>query len=228
MSDTPEVLFVRVHHAGRSQMAALLDHHARGRVQVRSAGSAPADEINPAVRAAMDEIGIDLSTAFPEKLTTDAVEAADVVITTGCGDACPVLPGRRYPDWQLPDPAGEDLDAVRPIRDDIDHRVEALLRELVPAHPRTRTPDRSGVRGGGTASRAAPLPGRHQEQHDQERQPYPPPRSTTAGSRASIVGNRDRVDLDEVPGIGQRLYADQRVGGLVVAEQRCPGLLDHR
>ncbi len=131
MSDVPEVLFVCVHNAGRSQMAAaLLDHHAHGRVQVRSAGSAPADEINPAVRAAMDEIGIELSTAFPKKLTTDAVEAADVVITMGCGDACPVFPGKRYLDWQLTDPAGRGVEAVRPIRDDIDARVRGLLDEL--------------------------------------------------------------------------------------------------
>jgi protein-tyrosine-phosphatase len=133
MPDIPEVLFVCVHNAGRSQMAAaLLGHHGGGRVRVRSAGSAPADEINPAVRAAMDEIGLDLSTAFPKKLTTDAVEAADVVITMGCGDACPVYPGKRYLDWELPDPAGKGVDAVRPIRDDIDRRVRALLRELVP------------------------------------------------------------------------------------------------
>jgi arsenate reductase len=132
MPDTPEVLFVCVHNAGRSQMAAaLLDHHAQGRVRVRSAGSAPAHEINPAVRAAMAEIGIDLSTALPKKLTTDSVEAADVVITMGCGDACPIFPGKRYLDWQLPDPAGKNLDAVRPIRDDIDHLVQALLHELV-------------------------------------------------------------------------------------------------
>src|SRR5690349_15191230 len=133
MSDIPEVLFVCVHNAGRSQMAAaLLDHHGHGRVQVRSAGSAPADEINPAVRAAMAEVGLDLSTALPKKLTTGAVEAADVVITMGCGDACPVFPGKRYLDWDLPDPAGKDIDAVRPIREDIDQRVRALLRELVP------------------------------------------------------------------------------------------------
>ena len=133
MSDIPEVLFVCVHNAGRSQMAAaLLDHHARGRVQVRSAGSAPADEINPAVRAAMEEIGIDLSTRLPRKLTTDAVEAADVVVSMGCGDACPVYPGKRYLDWELPDPAGRGIDAVRPIRDDIDKRVRDLLDQLVP------------------------------------------------------------------------------------------------
>jgi len=132
VSDVPEVLFVCVHNAGRSQMAAaLLDHHAHGRVQVRSAGSTPADEINPAVRAAMDEIGVDLSGAFPKKLTTDAVAAADVVITMGCGDACPVFPGKRYLDWELPDPAGKGLDAVRPIRDEIDRRVRELVRQLV-------------------------------------------------------------------------------------------------
>ena len=133
MSDVPEVLFVCVHNAGRSQMAAaLLDHHAHGRVQVRSAGSAPANEINPAVRAAMDEIGLDLSKEFPKKLTTDAVEAADVVITMGCGDACPVFPGKRYLDWNLPDPAGKGADAVRPIRDEIDRRVRDLVQQLVP------------------------------------------------------------------------------------------------
>jgi arsenate reductase len=133
VSDIPEVLFVCVHNAGRSQMAAaLLDHHAPGRVQVRSAGSAPADEINPAVRAVMDEIGIDLSKAFPKKLTTDAVEAADVVITMGCGDICPVFPGKRYLDWELPDPAGKSIEAVRPIRDEIDRRVRELVQQLVP------------------------------------------------------------------------------------------------
>jgi arsenate reductase (thioredoxin) len=132
VSDVPEVLFVCVHNAGRSQMAAaLLDHHAHGRVQVRSAGSAPADDINPAVRAAMDEIGVDLSGAFPKKLTTDAVAAADVVITMGCGDACPVFPGKRYLDWELPDPAGKGLDAVRPIRDEIDRWVRELIGQLV-------------------------------------------------------------------------------------------------
>jgi protein-tyrosine-phosphatase len=133
VAEIPEVLFVCLHNAGRSQMAAaLLDHHGRGRVRVASAGSAPADDINATVRAAMDEIGIDLSAAFPKKLTTDAVEAADVVITMGCGDACPVFPGKRYLDWELPDPAGKGIDAVRPIRDDIDARVRGLLQELVP------------------------------------------------------------------------------------------------
>jgi arsenate reductase len=122
MPDVPEVLFVCVHNAGRSQMAAaLLDHHAHGRVQVRSAGSAPATEINPAVRAAMDEIGIDGSQAFPKKLTTDAVEATDVVI-----------PGKRYLDWELPDPAGKGVDAVRPIRDEINRRTRDLVQQLVP------------------------------------------------------------------------------------------------
>ncbi|MFD4196917.1 arsenate reductase ArsC [Amycolatopsis thermoflava] len=129
---TPEVLFVCVHNAGRSQMAAaLLDHHAAGRVTVRSAGSAPADTINPAVVEAMREIGLDLSKEFPKPLTTDAVRAADVVITMGCGDACPVFPGKRYLDWQLEDPAGKGVDAVRPIRDEIDRRVRALLTDLV-------------------------------------------------------------------------------------------------
>ena len=131
MNTVPEVLFVCVHNAGRSQMAAaLLHHHAGEAVRVTSAGSEPADQINPAVRAVMDEIGIDLSREFPKKLTTDAVEAADVVITMGCGDACPIYPGKRYLDWQLSDPAGQGVEAVRPIRDDIDVRVRALVTEL--------------------------------------------------------------------------------------------------
>ena len=129
---TPEVLFVCIHNAGRSQMAAaLLHHHAGGRVRVTSAGSEPADRINPAVREVMAEIGIDLGHEFPKRLTTDAVEAADVVITMGCGDACPVFPGKRYLDWQLIDPAGRGAEEIRPIRDDIDARVRALLAELV-------------------------------------------------------------------------------------------------
>ncbi|GAB3694188.1 arsenate reductase ArsC [Angustibacter aerolatus] len=128
----PEVLFVCVHNAGRSQMAAaLLDHHAAGRVVVRSAGSAPADTVNPAVVEVMHEIGLDLSKEFPKPLSDDAVRAADVVITMGCGDACPFYPGTRYLDWELDDPAGLDADAIRPIRDDVDRRVRALLAELV-------------------------------------------------------------------------------------------------
>jgi arsenate reductase (thioredoxin) len=132
VSHTPEVLFVCVHNAGRSQMAAaLLQHHANGRVIVRSAGSAPATEINPAVIEAMVEIGLDLGLAFPKSLTTEAVQASDVVITMGCGDACPVFPGKRYLDWELDDPAGQDLDAVRAIRDEIDHRIRDLVRDLL-------------------------------------------------------------------------------------------------
>jgi arsenate reductase (thioredoxin) len=132
--DVPEVLFVCVHNAGRSQMAAaLLDHHAKGQVHVRSAGSAPADQINPAVAAAMDEWGIDLSKEFPKPLTDEFVQAADVVITMGCGDACPIYPGKRYEDWELQDPAGQPVEMVRRIRDDIDARVQQLLGELVPA-----------------------------------------------------------------------------------------------
>ena len=132
MPDIPEVLFVCVHNAGRSQMAAaLLDHHAQGRVQVRSAGSAPADEINPAVREAMAEIGIDLSKAFPKPLTDELAREADVLVTMGCGDACPVYPGKRYLDWELADPAGKGVADVRPIRDEIDKRVQALLAELL-------------------------------------------------------------------------------------------------
>jgi arsenate reductase len=130
----PEVLFVCVHNAGRSQMAAgLLQRHARGRVRVRSAGTTPASEIHPAVVDAMAEVGIDVSREFPKVLTTDAVEAADVVVSMGCGDACPVFPGKRYLDWDLPDPAGRSLDEVREIRDEIDGRVRALLHELAAA-----------------------------------------------------------------------------------------------
>ncbi|MBC3190076.1 arsenate reductase ArsC [Pseudonocardia sp. C8] len=133
---TPEVLFVCVHNAGRSQMAAaLLAHHAAGAVRVRSAGSAPADTVNPAVREVMQEIGIDLSREIPKKLTTDAVGAADVVITMGCGDACPVFPGKRYLDWELTDPAGKSAAEIRPIRDDIDARVRRLLAELTGTAP---------------------------------------------------------------------------------------------
>ena len=128
----PEVLFVCVHNAGRSQMAAaLLDHHAAGRALVRSAGSTPADEINPAVVEAMAEVGLDLSGEFPKPLTDDVVRGSDVVVTMGCGDACPVYPGKRYLDWELPDPVGKTLDEVRPIRDEIDRRVRDLLRDLI-------------------------------------------------------------------------------------------------
>jgi len=134
VKEVPEVLFVCVHNAGRSQMAAaLLDHHAQGRVHVRSAGSTPAGEINGAVIAVMDEIGVDLSKEFPKPLTTDVVQAADVVITMGCGDACPIFPGKRYLDWELPDPAGRSVEEVRPIRDAIDRRIRGLLAELVGA-----------------------------------------------------------------------------------------------
>jgi protein-tyrosine-phosphatase len=131
---TPEVLFVCVHNAGRSQMAAgLLDKHAHGRVHVRSAGSTPADTINPAVVAAMEEVGVDLSTEFPKPLSDEFVRAADVVVTMGCGDACPVFPGIRYLDWDLDDPSGLTVEQVRPIRDEIDRRVRALLEEIVPS-----------------------------------------------------------------------------------------------
>jgi arsenate reductase (thioredoxin) len=133
VKETPEVLFVCVQNAGRSQMAAgLMNHHARGRVHVRSAGSEPAEEINPAVVAAMAELGIDLHEEFPKPLTDEVVRAADAVITMGCGDACPIYPGKRYLDWELDDPAGQGLETVRRIRDEIDMRVQALLAELVP------------------------------------------------------------------------------------------------
>jgi arsenate reductase len=131
VSDTPEVLFVCVHNAGRSQMAAaLLNWRAEGRVHVRSAGSDPTDEINPAVVVAMEELGLDLSQEFPKPLTDEFVRAADVVITMGCGDACPIYPGKRYLDWTLDDPAGQSLEEVRRIRNDIDLRVQLLLDEL--------------------------------------------------------------------------------------------------
>ncbi len=134
MSEKPSVLFVCVHNAGRSQMAAgWLTHLAGDAVEVRSAGSLPADQVNPAAVAAMAEVGIDISDQRPKVLTTDAVQASDVVITMGCGDACPIFPGKRYLDWELTDPAGKGVDDVRPIRDDIDRRVRELLTELVPA-----------------------------------------------------------------------------------------------
>ncbi len=130
--DQPEVLFVCVHNAGRSQMAAgLVKLRSEGRVHVRSAGSAPASEINPAVVEAMAEVGVDLGEAYPKPLTDDFVKAADVVITMGCGDACPIFPGKRYEDWQLDDPAGQDVASVRVIRDDIDARVQQLVDELL-------------------------------------------------------------------------------------------------
>ena len=130
--DMPEVLFVCVHNAGRSQMAAgLVKLRSEGRIHVRSAGSNPGDEINPAVVEAMDEVGVDMSEEFPKPLTDEVVRAADVVITIGCGDACPVYPGKRYEDWALDDPAGQDLETVRRIRDEIDRRVETLVAELV-------------------------------------------------------------------------------------------------
>jgi arsenate reductase len=128
----PQVLFICVQNAGRSQMAAaLLQHHGMGRIAVRSAGSAPAEKVNPAAAQALAEWGLDITAEVPSKLSTQDVEASDVVITMGCGDACPVFPGKRYLDWKLEDPAGQSFDAVRPIRDDIDRRVRALLSELL-------------------------------------------------------------------------------------------------
>ncbi|MEU8999594.1 arsenate reductase ArsC [Streptomyces caniferus] len=127
----PSVLFVCVHNAGRSQMAAaFLTHLSQGTVEARSAGSAPADTVNPAVVEAMAEAGIDISAQRPKVLTPEAVQSSDVVITMGCGDACPVFPGKRYLGWKLDDPAGQGVDAVRPIRDDIRQRVRGLLTEL--------------------------------------------------------------------------------------------------
>jgi protein-tyrosine-phosphatase len=130
--DLPEVLFVCVHNAGRSQMAAaLLQHHALGRIAVRSAGSAPAGTVNPAAAEALAEWGLDITGEIPTKLSTEDVQAADVVITMGCGDTCPIFPGKRYLDWDLDDPAGRDVTAVRPIRDEIDRRVRVLVAELL-------------------------------------------------------------------------------------------------
>ena len=132
MNERPEVLFVCVHNAGRSQMAAgLVKLRSSGRIDVRSAGSSPADEINPAVLEAMGEVGVDMSEEFPKPLTDGAVRAADTVITMGCGDACPIYPGKRYEDWVLDDPAGQDIETVRRIRDEIDARVRVLVDELL-------------------------------------------------------------------------------------------------
>jgi len=134
MADKPSVLFVCVHNAGRSQMAAaFLTHLSNGTVDVRSAGSEPANQVNPAAVAAMAEVGIDIAAEQPKILTTEAVKASDVVITMGCGDTCPFYPGKRYEDWVLEDPAGKGVDAVRPIRDEIRRRVEKLISELQPA-----------------------------------------------------------------------------------------------
>jgi protein-tyrosine-phosphatase len=130
----PEVLFVCVHNAGRSQMAAgLVKLRSDGHIHVRSAGSAPGEEINPAVVEAMQEIGVDMSEEFPKPLTDEFVQAADVVITMGCGDACPIYPGKKYEDWELDDPAGQNLSTVRRIRDEIDARVQHLIGELLPS-----------------------------------------------------------------------------------------------
>ena len=132
MTDKPSVLFVCVHNAGRSQMAAgFLTALGGDRVEVRSAGSIPGDQVNPSAVAAMAEVGIDISAQTPKILTADAVQASDVVITMGCGDACPIFPGKRYLDWDLEDPAGQGVEAVRPIRDEIKARIQALLEELL-------------------------------------------------------------------------------------------------
>jgi protein-tyrosine-phosphatase len=131
--EQPEVLFVCVHNAGRSQMAAgLVKLRSEGRIHVRSAGSTPAGEVNPAAVEALEELGVDMSQEFPKPLTDEVVRAADVVITMGCGDACPIYPGKRYEDWELDDPEGQDLESVRRIRDEIDQRVQKLVGELLP------------------------------------------------------------------------------------------------
>lgn len=134
MSNKPSVLFVCVHNAGRSQMAAAyLTTLSQGAIEVRSAGSQPAEKVNPAAVQAMAEVGIDMSAEIPKVLTTEAVQDSDVVITMGCGDECPYFPGKRYEDWVLEDPAGKGVDSVRPIRDEIKTRVEALIASLTPA-----------------------------------------------------------------------------------------------
>jgi arsenate reductase (thioredoxin) len=131
--EQPEVLFVCVHNAGRSQMAAgLVKLRSRGRIHVRSAGSTPAEEVNPAAVEALEELGVDMGEEFPKPLTDEVVRAADVVITMGCGDACPIYPGKRYEDWELDDPEGKNLESVRRIRDEIDRRVQNLIAELLP------------------------------------------------------------------------------------------------
>ena len=134
MTDNPAVLFVCVHNAGRSQMAAgYLTELAQGRIEVRSAGSIPGDQVNPVAIQAMAEEGINISAQTPKILTTESVQASDVVITMGCGDACPIFPGKRYEDWELEDPAGKGIDTVRRVRDDIRGRVQTLISELLPA-----------------------------------------------------------------------------------------------
>jgi arsenate reductase len=138
MSGVPSVIFVCVHNADRSQMAAgFVTALSGGAVEVRSAGSMPAEEVNPVAVEAMAEVGIDITGEQPKALTPEAVQASDAVVTMGCGDACPVYPGKRYEDWALEDPAGQSLEAVRPIRDEIRRRVEALLADLVPSAPHT-------------------------------------------------------------------------------------------
>jgi len=136
MTTKPTVLFVCIHNAGRSQMAAgYMTALSNGAVEVRSGGSEPGTEINPIAIQAMREEGIDISQGVPQLMTTEAVQASDVVITMGCGDVCPIFPGKRYEDWELADPKGQNIDAVRPIRDDIKARITALLGELLPAQP---------------------------------------------------------------------------------------------
>ena len=135
MSDVPEILYICIHNAGRSIAAAVLtEHYGRGRVQVRSAGSQPGSEVNPAVAAVLRERGLDPDRQFPKPLTDEAARAADVIVTMGCGDACPVYPGKRYLDWELNDPAGKTVEEVEPIIDEIDQRVRDLLGELLGAH----------------------------------------------------------------------------------------------
>jgi arsenate reductase len=157
MTGKPSVLFVCVHNAGRSQMAAgFLSRLGQGRIEVRSAGSAPGESVNPVAVAAMAEVGIDISAERPKILTSDAVRESDVCVTMGCGDACPYFPGKRYLNWELEDPAGQGLEAVRPIRDEIERRVRALIAELAPdAEPANAQP----APDAGPAPDTQPAPG---------------------------------------------------------------------
>ncbi|NNG35086.1 arsenate reductase ArsC [Nakamurella sp. DB0629] len=163
MVSKPSVLFVCVHNAGRSQMAAgYLTHLTGDQIEVRSAGSQPADQINPIAVAVMAEDGIDITTEHPKILTTDAVQASDVVITMGCGDTCPVFPGKRYEDWDLPDPAGQNIDAVRPIRDQIKARVRDLIASLgISSIERAASAARSAPSSRSSRAKASPEPGNH-------------------------------------------------------------------
>ena len=198
MTAARSVLFVCVHNAGRSQMAAgYLTHLSGGAVEVRSAGSQPADTVNPAAVAAMAEVGIDITAEVPKILTTDAVQASDVVITMGCGDTCPIFPGKRYEDWTLDDPAGQGVDAVRPIRDEIRRRVVALLAEHVGPVTGHRPDDGSrpsslptGPRSRASTPPASPPATRRSRPSPRTGRPSTPPSSPTTGGSPSAMTAR--------------------------------------